>query len=139
LSKHPLYGVWTGMMKRCYDTGDISYNRYGGKGVTVCEEWKNDFLKFYDWGIANGYEPGLQLDKDYRGDGKIYSPETCQFVTRSINCRNRTTSKLIEYEGQSKTLAEWCEIYNLNHSSVIGRIERGWPNSEIFKPSKRAI
>jgi hypothetical protein len=139
LSLHPLYSVWTSMISRCYNVNDISFKRYGLKGVSVCEEWKNDFNSFYNWAIKNGFKEGLQLDKDYLGNGMIYSPDFCQFVTRSKNCRKRKTSRYIEYNGETKTLAEWCEIYNLNHSAVIKRIERGWDNSEIFKPSRHAI
>lgn len=138
LSSHPIYTVWFGMMSRCYNKKDISYKRYGGKGVVVCADWRNDFMKFYNWAINSDWKKGLQIDKDYNGDGMIYSPETCKFVTRSVNCRKRSTSRIIEYNGESKTLSEWCEKFGLNHSAVIRRIERGWDNSLIFKPSRHA-
>jgi len=127
LSSHPLSRVYAAMISRCYDANDISYKRYGGKGVTVCDEWLDDFISFYNWAINNGWQEGLQLDKDINGNSKLYSPETCIFVTRKINCRNRTTNNFITHNGQSKTLAEWCEVYNIkNHSMVLGRIQCGW-------------
>ncbi len=113
LSNHPLYKVYTGMIKRCYCSYDISYCRYGAKGVTVCDEWKKEFIPFYNWAMANGWEPGLQIDKDIKGSGKLYSPDTCCFVTRKVNCRNRTTNRYIEYKGFVRTLAEWGEVANL--------------------------
>lgn len=138
LSGHALYSIYHSMISRCYDINDISYKNYGGKGVIVCDEWRNDFMKFFEWAINHRWREGLQLDKDINGNGKVYSPETCQFVTRKINCRNRTTNKIIEHSGQSKTLAEWCEIYNIkNHSMVLGRISRGWDiDKALTTPAK---
>lgn len=137
LSTHPIYSVWLAMNKRCYDVNDISYCRYGGKGVFVCDEWRNDFMAFYNWALANGWQPGLQLDKDIRGNGKLYSPETCTFVTRKENCRNRTTNRLIDYNGQTKTLAEWSEITGLKHTCILHRLSRGWDIKKTFStPAK---
>lgn len=126
LSSHPLCSTHASMINRCYNVNDISYKRYGGKGVVVCDEWLNDFMAFYNWAISNGWEEGLQLDKDIKGNGKLYSPETCIFVTRKINCRNKSNNKLIDHNGEAKTLAEWCEIYNISHACIIKRLNRNW-------------
>lgn len=88
LSRHPLYSVWYAMVRRCYNPDDKHYKNYGAKGVTVCDSWRHSVKDFVDWGMANGYEKGLTIDKDMKsGDMKVYSPETCQFVTNSMNCR----------------------------------------------------
>lgn len=137
LSGHPLYKVYTGMIKRCYCENDISFCRYGAKGVSVCDEWKNDFIEFYNWALSNGWEEGLQIDKDIKGNGKLYSPETCVFVTRKINCRNRTTNRYIECDGHVRTIAEWAEVANLNQTCIIRRLGRGWPVDKALKtPAK---
>lgn len=136
LSKHPLYKVWIGMMKRCYDSTDISYCRYGARGVMVCNEWKKDFMEFYNWAIVSGWEAGLQLDKDYKGNGKLYSPDTCCFVSKKMNCRNRTTTKYITFEGRTRPLCEWCEITGLTHTGILNRLKRGWSVEKTLTTKK---
>lgn len=89
-SKHKLYSKWNDIKRRCYDKTRKDYKRYGGKGVIMCDEWKNDFESFYNWCINNGYKEGLALDKDYLCEKnnispKVYSPETCMFVTLKEN------------------------------------------------------
>lgn len=73
------------MIERCYDPYSLSYDNYGGRGVTVCDEWIEDKQEFIDWAIANGWKNELELDKDILGDGLLYSPTTCCWVTREVN------------------------------------------------------
>ena len=85
LSHHPLYSTWQCMKKRCYYKKDSRYSIYGGKGITVCDEWM-DFPTFYDWAISHGWEPGLTIDRiDHNGN---YEPSNCRFLTRSDNSRH---------------------------------------------------
>jgi hypothetical protein len=88
-AKHPLYAVWRNMKQRCYDTSIKQYKDYGGRGLTVCSEWLNSFITFYDWSIKNGWSNGLTLD---RADNDLgYSPENCRFVDRVTQGRNQRT------------------------------------------------
>ncbi|MCL4419179.1 hypothetical protein M1146_03700, partial [Patescibacteria group bacterium] len=80
--KQPLKSIWNNMISRCYNHRNISYKNYGYVGVEVCEEWRIDFYSFYNWAIENGWQKGLQLDKDIKGNGLLYSPDNCLFVTR---------------------------------------------------------
>ena len=89
ISKHPLYNVYNNMINRCYDTNNKSYNDYGARGVVVCDEWKNSIDNFYNWAIKNNWELGLHLDKDIKGNGFLYSPNTCTFVTPKVNSNKR--------------------------------------------------
>ena len=87
---HPAYRAYRGMMDRCYNPKTSSYQWYGAKGVTVCDEWKDNPKAFIDWAIANGWQPGLHIDKDILCDEKgihphVYSPDTCQWVTAGVN------------------------------------------------------
>lgn len=125
LHKHPLYKIWQGIIARCYYPSLPHYKRYGGCGVIVCDIWKKDFKSFYDWAISNGWKRGLQIDKDIKGNGKLYSPETCSIVTRSQNCRHRKNSKLITFMGETKTLIEWCEIYKMVPGRTNSRLDSG--------------
>jgi len=94
----PLYNHWKGMKGRCYIPSAGGYINYGGKGITIYESWKNDFAVFRSWAEANGYKPGLTID---RKDGdKNYTPDNCRWVTMSIQARNKkkkrgTTSQYI--------------------------------------------
>lgn len=87
LSSHKLYGVWRGMKQRCSDPFKQGYENYGGRGISVCDEWKADFKQFFDWCKNNGYEEGLQIDR-IDNDGN-YAPENCRFVTPSENKKNQ--------------------------------------------------
>lgn len=101
-----LYNVWTTMLHRCENPKRDKFKDYGGRGITVCEEW-HDPNKFIDWAEANGYESGLQLDR-IDNDGP-YAPNNCRWVTPSQNCRNTRRSKHLTLLGITRTVAEWCE------------------------------
>jgi len=76
-----LYRIWATMKKRCYNSKFHAYHRYGGRGINVCIEWKNDFIKFRDWALINGYQNNLTIDR-IDNDGN-YEPNNCQWLTRS--------------------------------------------------------
>lgn len=87
LTKTDIHSVWTNMKTRCYNPKTWNYSNYGGRGITICEEWRNDFKAFYNWAIANGFQKGLQIDR-IDNDGN-YEPANCRFVTPKENCQNR--------------------------------------------------
>lgn len=88
-SSHPLAYIWQAMKQRCYNPNHQEYSRYGGKGVTVCDEWVEDCGAFIDWALANGWEKGMHIDKDitvgYGASNKTYSPDTCIFIPAKEN------------------------------------------------------
>jgi hypothetical protein len=105
LSKHPLYSVYRDMLKRCYSEKHASYCNYGGRGISVCEEWRNDIVKFRDWAITNGYEHGLQIDR-INNDGN-YEPDNCRFVTKDENNKNTRRNIFILAFGETKIATDW--------------------------------
>jgi len=105
--------IYNGMIRRCYKSHCKEYRWYGAKGVTVCDEWRNDYQKFLDWALSNGWQKGLQLDKDIKGDGKLYSPETCSFVTALVNSNNKTNTKKAEYNGKILPMSEIAKKENV--------------------------
>ena len=120
LRKHPLYNVWSGLKDRCNNSNLYSYKDYGGRGISVCKEWKDNFLLFYNWSINNGWKKGLEINRiDNDGD---YEPSNCNFVTPKQNSRNRRNNVLIEYKGETKVLAEWADIYNVELRTLWARI-----------------
>ena len=95
MAKTRLYAIWAGMKNRCSHPSHKSYYRYGGKGITVCDEWENDFQAFYEWAIANGYDenaPRGQCTIDRIDNDKGYSPDNCRWVDHKTQCNNRSHS-----------------------------------------------
>ena len=129
LSSHPLYGVRQNIINRCKDMND---EHYGKRGVRMCEEWLNDFKSFYDWAISNGWKKGMEVDKDAKAiklglpPPLIYSPDWCSIITRKTNARNTRTNVFVEYNNETKTIAEWCEIVGISQKRFYSRIKRGW-------------
>ena len=83
LCKTRLYRIWSNIKSRCLNPKSDNYKYYGGKGITICEEWLHSFQAFYDWAMENGYESGLTIDRK-DSDG-AYSPKNCQWITQSEN------------------------------------------------------
>jgi len=97
LHKHPVYGIWRGMVKRTTNQNSKEFKNYGGRGIIVCDEWRNDFKLFYDFAMENGWEKGLEIDR--RDNDKGYNPENCRVVTRAINSRNTRLLRTINTSG----------------------------------------
>ena len=109
-TKHPIYNAYLHMIERCYKPNTKQYHRYGGKGIYVCEEWKNSYAKFKEWSLNNGWKKGLEIDKDIMSNGNnMYSPETCKWVTHIENMQytERASGKTgIKYISQDKRKAK---------------------------------
>ena len=112
LSKHPLYRKWSGMITRTTNKNERSYKNYGQRGIIVCNEWRNDFLKFYNWAINNGWEKGLTIDRiDVNGN---YEPNNCQWLTMKENSMKDRYSEFIK---NNKT-KEICWRYQAEHITI---------------------
>lgn len=86
-----LYRIFTGMKSRCYNPNATGYARWGGRGITICDEWRYDFFAFHDWAMANGYADGLTIDR-IDNDGN-YCPENCRWATKAEQNRNKSNVK----------------------------------------------
>jgi hypothetical protein len=119
---HPLYSVWDGIIQRCTNPKQYYYSRYGGRGICVCTEWRNDFMSFYKWSLSNGWEEGLQIDR-INNDGN-YEPENCRFVTHKENTavgrRNIFKTNTSGFNGVSyfKQQKSWCASITLNYKTT---------------------
>lgn len=97
-----LYKIWSSMKNRCFSKASKRYNRYGARGITVCDEWL-EFKPFMEWANANGYSDNLQIDR-INNDGN-YDPSNCRFVTLANNNRNKANTKLsFEKAGEIRSM-----------------------------------
>ena len=123
LSRTPEYRAWQTMRLRCNNPDNAAYPAYGGRGIKVCDRWADDVSAFVaDMGLRPS--PDHQIDrKDNDGD---YEPGNCRWATRSTNCRNRRTNRLITFRGEQRTLSDWCERLGLPKDTVAKRLNMGW-------------
>ena len=129
-SNSKLFSIWCGMKKRCYNKKYEHYNVYGGKGIKVCDEWVNDYICFKTWSLKNGYIEGLEIDRIE--NDKDYCPENCRWETRKNQMRNRTNTLFLEINGEKKSFAEWCEIYNIKYKLAHARFKKGYSIENVF-------
>ena len=122
MSTSRIYRTWSNMHQRCENENIQNYNNYGGRGISVCDEW-GDFENFKDWSLEHGYAEELSIDRINNNLG--YFPENCRW-TDGITQRNNTRrSHRFSYEGENKTIAEWSRCLNVVYTTLLNRINRG--------------
>jgi len=132
-----LYRIWIGMRARCFNKNSIRYPSYGGRGITVCESWGNDFIAFETWALSNGYADNLSIDRiDVNGN---YEPSNCRWADIFIQHNNKRNNCFITINGETHTYSEWERIRGLKPNTIHVRISSGWNPEEavIGKRSKR--
>lgn len=123
--------AWLSMRSRCTNPNHPQYHRYGGRGITICEEW-NDFLCFKEWCLNNGCEPGLQIDRINNNSG--YSPENCRWVTQKENLNNRRSNRKVTIAGLTKNIQEWADFAGIHEETLTGRINKGCSEELLLSP-----
>ena len=137
MARTRLYSEWNRMIQRCTNPRVDSYARYGGRGISVCQEWSEGFDSFYQWAILNNYTDDKTLDRiDYNGN---YTPENCRWATFKQQANNKSSNKYITLNDTTKTLMEWCEDLNMPYQTVWRRLYRlGWsPEKALLTSVKR--
>jgi hypothetical protein len=122
LSNTKLYNKFRGMIQRCYDPDFWMYPWYGGRGIIVCDEWKNDIKKFYNWANRNGYKDGLQIDR-IDNDGN-YEPSNCRFVTLNENMNNTSKTIFLYFNDERISLQHASKKYNIDATVLYQRIKK---------------
>ena len=122
-SKTRLYNIYHQMKTRCYNPAHPFFYRYGGRGISICNEWQ-EFEVFYAWAINNGYEDGLTIDR-INNDG-VYSPDNCRWVKMVDQTRNRGTNHHVTVGGETHCLSEWAEINDISYNTIMSRLRYGW-------------
>lgn len=131
-----LYAVWNSMKQRCLNKKHKSYNSYGGRGITICKEWENDFINFYNWAMSSGYNENakfMQCTIDRIDVNGNYEPTNCRWVNQEAQSENRNTSRKIEYNGQVHCLSEWARILKIKRDKLKYKLNKGFSIEEVIK------
>lgn len=121
-SKSFLYSTWSGMRQRCNNPKNSSYKNYGGRGVSVCKEWNDDFFAFEKWAKQNGAKEELQIDRiDVNGN---YEPSNCRWVDAITQANNKRSNRFIEYNGKTHTVMGWSRITGIQECVIRSRIDK---------------
>lgn len=129
-SQTKLYRTYQRMKNRCYNKNFPHYEIYGGRGIIVCDEWLNDFVKFKDWALSNGYQEGLSIDR-INPNGN-YEPFNCRWITMFEQANNKRNNLLFTINGITKTQTQWCRDYNIPVTNVRRRLNSGWSIEEAL-------
>lgn len=132
-----IYVIWKGMISRCINKKDLNYKRYGERGITICDEWRN-FEGFKNWAFSNGYKENLSIERiDNNGN---YSCENCKWANEEQQANNRRSNVFIEYKGKKLTMAQWSKKLGGHPAMVWSRINKlGWTEHKAVTVYKTTI
>lgn len=123
-SRSRLYRIYEAMKQRCYNENHNHYKNYGGRGISVCDEWKNSFEAFQRWAIHNGYNENLTIDRiNINGN---YDPQNCRWITNFEQQQNRTNSHIVKYKGEKFTISQLARKSNMKPNVIERRLKSGW-------------
>lgn len=111
-----IYTIYSGMMQRCYNKNNSHYPIYGGRGISVCDEWFKNPDAFFEWAFENGYQTGLSIDRIDNSKG--YSPENCRWVAPCAQAQNRRMNVYVTYNNYQLCLAEACRQANISYNAL---------------------
>lgn len=126
-----LHYIWNSMKQRCTNPNNKDYPLWGGRGITVCDEWLHDYAAFRKWAYDNGYKKNLTIDRiDVNGN---YTPDNCRWIEMERQSRNKRDNVYVEFRGERKLLIEFCEEFGFNYYTIYGRIyNHGWSVDEAL-------
>lgn len=131
--KHPLYHVWRAMINRCHNPNFKHWDRYGGRGIKICQRWRDDFFAFVD---DMGPRPkGHEIDRiDNDGD---YTPDNCRWATRRQQQRNQTITRRVVIEGAEYLAVALADKSGLKTDTIVSRAQKGLSYDEVIDPKPR--
>ena len=137
LSNTRIYKEFRNINDRCYNPNNPSYANYGGRGISVCDEWRGigNFLNFYNWSMANGYKDDLTIDRvDVNGN---YEPGNCRWVDWETQYNNTTKTVKLTFNGETMSVAQWARKLGFDRHTLYSRIKIGLPIEEVLSPKRR--
>ena len=134
--KTRLYKVYRGMISRCLEKTNKEYSNYGARGITICDEWKNNFLAFRDWALNNGYDENAK-----RGECTIdrinvngnYEPSNCRWINLKLQAKNTTRTIKISYKGKTQCLKDWAEELKIDYQTLRKKLKKGYSFEKSIK------
>lgn len=133
-NKERLYQTWKNMRQRCSNPNRHDYSRYGGRGISVCQEW-DDYTVFRKWALENGYTDRLTIDRiDSNGN---YESSNCRWVDYKVQANNVRTNRIIEYKGKEMTMSEFADYLDMSYSTIQHRLDRNWSIENIVNTPQR--
>lgn len=119
-----IYDIWTGIRKRCFSNTEANkdYKNYGGRGITMCAEWKNDFVSFYNWAINNGYKENLTIDR-INNNGN-YEPKNCRWATKREQAQNKRGIYKLFYKGKYMLISDIAKEIGIKHKTILKRYHK---------------
>lgn len=126
---HPLYRKWASIKERCTNPNYKFWDRYGGRGITLCDEWINNPKAFYEF---MGEKPFEKAEIDRIDNDGNYEPSNVRWSNRKENCRNTSARRTYTYNGVAKSISEWADEWGLEIGKIRTRIIRGWSKEDIL-------
>lgn len=121
VNSYRLYHIWQGIKRRCTSLNPNASKNYALRGISMCEEWLNDFGAFQEWALSNGYTDELTIDRiDVNGN---YEPSNCRWATRATQSRNKRNTLYLTYNGETKCIADWSDETGIAYQNIINRIK----------------
>lgn len=134
LTGSKLNKTWKNMKQRCYNPKNKKYHNYGGKGISICDEWLNSFDCFQKWAFDNGYKEGLTIErKDPNGN---YEPSNCEWIPFKEQHINKSNAVKIIIDGKEHYVRDLAIEYGIPYETLWRRVKDGWDLSILFKPSE---
>lgn len=120
-NKERLYDTWKNMRRRCSDPNNKRWLQYGGRGISICEEW-DDYKVFREWAMNNGYTDELTIDRmDVDGN---YNPDNCRWATEKVQANNTSRNRYFEYQGEKFSMSELADLLGITYATLQHRVER---------------
>lgn len=129
-SKTSLYFIWKSIKQRCTNKNSKRYKDYGKRGIELFKDWQEDYKKFFEWSISNGYKKGLSIDRIDNNIG--YFPDNCRWTDRVTQANNKRNNVILKYNGEEKTITEWSKQLNIPRQIISSRYYSKWKIEEIF-------
>lgn len=133
LRRSKLYNQWVGIKTRCLNKNNFKYKSYGGRGITICDEWRDDFKAFYDYmtALPNYGEPEFESIDRIDNNGN-YEPGNVRWATRFMQANNTRRCIYITYNGETHTCEEWTRILGYGKNTINARKAKGWTDEECL-------
>jgi len=132
----PEYAVWQAMLRRCHTPTHKMFHHYGGRGIVVCDRWRESFANF----LADmGARPAGKYTLERTDNDGPYSPENCRWATWDEQVRNKRNSRLITWNGRTETGLAWSRITGIPVRTIYNRLDAGWPPERILTEARKPV